>query len=77
MIKDIKRIMGRKVKIVNPAMAAAEKLFDYLKRRPEIKNKLGKNKKRIFYTTDDVNKFRELGVKFLEKEIGEVKKAVL
>ncbi|MBI2459598.1 MAG: aspartate/glutamate racemase family protein, partial [Parcubacteria group bacterium] len=77
MLKNIKRIMGRKVKVINPAVAAAEKLADYLKRHGEIENKLGKNKKLVFYTTDDEKKFRQLGEKFLGREIGEVRKAVL
>jgi glutamate racemase len=77
MINDIARIMGRNVKIINPATVVAEKLADYLKRHEEIENKLGKNGKLVFYTTDDINKFKELGKKFLGKDIKEVKKAVL
>jgi len=75
--KDISGITGKNVKIVNPAETVAEKLVDYLRRHGEIEKRLGKNKKLIFYATDDVGKFRELGRKFLGKEIGEVKKAVL
>ena len=75
--KDISGITGKNVKIVNPAETVAEKLVDYLRRHGEIEKRLGKNKKLIFYTTDDVSKFRELGRKFLGKEIKEVKKAVL
>jgi len=77
LLKDISGIMGKNVKIVNPAETVAEKLVDYLRRHGEIEKRLGKNKKLIFYTTDDVGKFRELGRKFLGKEIKEVKKAVL
>jgi len=75
--KDISGITGKNVKIVNPAETVAEKLVDYLRRHGEIEKRLGKNKKLIFYATDDVGKFRELGRKFFGKEIGEVKKAVL
>ena len=75
--KDISGITGKNVKIVNPAETVAEKLVDYLRRHGEIEKRLGKNKKLIFYTTDDVSKFRELGRKFLGKEIKEIKKAVL
>lgn len=77
MLKDIKRIMGGRVKVVNPAAAAAEKLADYLKRRPEIERKLKQNGKSVFYTTDDANKFRELGRKFLGGAIEKVEKAEL
>jgi len=77
MIKDIKRIMGKNVKIINPAETVAGKLKDYLKRHEEIENKLSKNRKLVFYTTDDVNKFKNFGKKFLGRDIEEVKKAIL
>ena len=77
MIKDVKRIMGKNVKVIDPATVVAEKLVDYLKRHEEVEKKIMKNKKTIFYTTDDMNKFKELGRKFLGKEIKEVKKVIL
>ena len=77
MLEDIKRIMGKNVKIIDPAVVAAEKLVDYLKRHGEIEKKLEKNRKLVFYTTDDVGKFKNLGRKFLGREVGEVKKAML
>jgi len=77
MIKDIKRIMGKNVKVINPAVIAAEKLAEYLKKHGEIEKKLEKNGKLIFYTTDDVDKFKNFGQKFLGREISEVNKAVL
>jgi len=77
MINDIRRIMGKNVKIVDPAAVVAERLDNYLNRHEEIEKKLSKNKNVVFYTTDDVNKFKNLGRKFLGKEIKEVKKAIL
>lgn len=77
LLKDIARIMGKNVKIINPAAVVAEKLKNYLIRHPEIEVKLEKNKKRMFYTTDDAGKFREMGRRFLGGGIGEVEKAVL
>ncbi len=77
MDKDIRRIMGKNVKIVNPAEVAAVKLKDYLKRHDEVEKKLGRNGKLIFYTTDDVKKFKELGQKFLGRNIDRVEKAEL
>ncbi|MDD4900962.1 MAG: glutamate racemase [Patescibacteria group bacterium] len=77
LIKDISRIMGKNVKIVNPAEAAAEKLADYLKRHKEIEKKLMKNGKVIFYTTDNPAKFKELGQRFLGKNIDGVEKVIL
>ena len=77
LIKEIAGVMGKNVKIIDSATVTAEKLADYLIRHPEIEKKLSKKSKIIFYTTDDVNKFRELGRKFLGEDIREVKKAVL
>lgn len=75
--KDMAKFMGKKVKVVNPAEAVAEKLKDYLNRHAEIEKKLSKNKKLVFYTTDDINKFKDLGQKFLGQDLSEIKKAVL
>jgi glutamate racemase len=77
LLKDIKRIMGEKVKIINTPEVTADKLIDYLNRHPEIKNKLNKNQKRFFFTTDAPEKFKELGSKFLGESIKGVKKIVL
>ncbi len=77
MMKDIERIIGKNVKVINTAVAVAEKLKDYLKRHEEIEKKLEKNGKIIFYTTDEVNKFKELGKKLLVRELKDVKKVIL
>jgi glutamate racemase len=52
-------------------------LVDYLKRHEEIEKNLEKNGKLVFYTTDDVNKFKELGGKFLGRQISDAKKVTL
>lgn len=75
LIKEMAAVMGSQVKIINPAVVVAEKFSDYLKRHVEIEKKLGKNKKRIFFTTDDEKKFKELGQRFLGSDIKEVRKA--
>ncbi|MFH1233769.1 MAG: glutamate racemase [Patescibacteria group bacterium] len=77
LLKDIARMMGKNVKVVNPAKVAAEKLVEYLKRHDEMEKKLGKNGRLVFYTTDNARKFKELGQRFLGRAIGEVKKAEL
>jgi glutamate racemase len=66
MIKDFKRIMGDKVKILQSGDITAKKLKDYLKKHPEIEKKLTKGKTRTFLTTDDPVKFKE----FTEKHFG-------
>lgn len=74
LLKQIKQVMGRQCLVLDSPGFVAEKLVDYLKRHPEIERKLSKTKKRIFYTTDDEKRFKELGQRFLGSEIGEVEK---
>ncbi|OGF25734.1 glutamate racemase [Candidatus Falkowbacteria bacterium RIFOXYB2_FULL_47_14] len=63
--KDIQGIVGKKIKIISTPAAAAVKLKDYLLKHNEIDIKLIKNKQRRYFTTDDPDKFREFGNKFL------------
>lgn len=68
-IKDkIKKITGQ-IQLVSQEEIIGPKLFDYLKRHPEIEKKLGKSKKRIFLTTDSTDKFQKLGSQFFGKKI--------
>jgi len=76
LIKDIKRIMGNKVNVIDTPKIVSEKLKNYLERHPEIEKKLEKNKKRIYFTTDDTKKFEEFAKKFLKEKV-EVKKVEL
>ncbi len=75
--KEIKQIMGKRVKILDAPRIVAEKLADYLKRHQEIERRLSKHGKRLFYTTDSVGRFKELGKRFLGEEIGGVKRVEL
>lgn len=77
LINDIKRIMGKNCKVLNSPKIVAEKLNDYLSRHPEIESKLSKNKKRIYYTTDDPQKFKQFSKKFLGENIKRVEKIEL
>ncbi|MDO8668014.1 MAG: glutamate racemase [bacterium] len=77
LIKDISRIMGKNVNIVNPAEVAAEKLVIYLNKHQDLEKKLNKKGQLVFYTTDNPAKFKELGQRFLGRDIREVKKASL
>jgi len=66
--------MGKNCRVLDSPKIVAEKLRDYLARHPEIESKLSKNRKRIFYTTDDVGKFKQFGERFLGKETRVVRK---
>ena len=54
-----------------------DKPIYYLRRHPEIKRKILKEKKRIFYTTDDIDRFKDLGEKFLGQKIEKIEKVSL
>ncbi len=77
LIKDLARLTGKRVKIVDPGKVVAEKLKDYLERHKEIEEKLSKHGRVVFYTTDDTNKFKQLGEKFLGQTIKQVEKVNL
>lgn len=64
--KDFRRIMGNKINILTSGEITANSLKDYLNRHPEIEEKITKNKKRIFMTTDCPEKFQN----FVEKNLG-------
>lgn len=70
LLKDeIRAITGDDVKLVLEGKIVSEKLKGYLKRHPEIENKLTKNSKIEFWTTDLTDKFRVLGSQFFGKPI--------
>lgn len=72
MAKDFKRMMGKRVKVLDSSKIVAESLADYLIRHPEIEGQLEKGSKRDFFTTDDPEKFKDFGEKFAGMKVGEV-----
>lgn len=66
---QIKKIVGKRIKIIDEGEIVAKKLKDYLKKHPEIGAKISKNNKREFYTTDLTDKFKNLGSKFFGKKL--------
>ncbi|MBU1036532.1 glutamate racemase [Patescibacteria group bacterium] len=69
LMKEISRIIGKSVKVLDVAKIVAEKLADYLNRHPEIESLLKKNGQVQYLTTDNVERFAELGSKFLGEKI--------
>lgn len=67
--KDFERNMGKNVKIISSAATTAEKLVTYLQHHPEIEQELLRKEDIRFYTSDDVEKFIELGSRFLGRKI--------
>lgn len=70
--KDIERIMGKNCRVLDAPGIVSEKLVEYLNRHPEIEEKLSKNGERTFYTTDDPERFKRFGEKFLGQRIPQV-----
>lgn len=77
LIKDFQRYMGKNVKVLNTPEITAHSLKDYLQRHPEIESKLTKKGRRIFLTTDDPGRFKEVGERFLGQGMDEIKKVSL
>lgn len=65
----IQTAAGNKIKIISQGNIVAESLIDYLKRHPEMDEKLSKKGKRIFYTTDDPEDFDRQGEVFLGENL--------
>ena len=74
--KDIKRIMGKNIKVINSPQVVGLKLSGYLERHTEIEQKLKKDEKRTFYTTDDPVTFKQFGQKFLPISIKDVTRVI-
>lgn len=68
-IKDkIKKITGN-IQLISQEEIIGPKLIDYLKRHPEIEEKLSKTNKKIFLTTDPTERFQTLGSHFFGEKI--------
>ena len=65
---EIKKIVGKNIKIVSEGKIIAEKLKNYLERHSEIKTKLNKNSKITFLTTGSPEKFKILVNRFYKNE---------
>jgi glutamate racemase len=65
--------MGPQVQIIDSGAAQARKFLDYLERHPEIEKNLSQNGTRLFFTTDDPERFAKLGSKFLGQKISRKK----
>lgn len=74
LLKDIKRIMGKNTVVIDTPVVVREKLIDYLLRHKELEKEIGRGRGRKFYVTDDAERFRKIGEKFLNRGITEMKK---
>jgi glutamate racemase len=74
---DIMRIMGKNCQVLDAPGIVAEKLVAYLGHHPEIDQRLPKGGKRMYFTTDDAERFMSLGGRFLGQHIQGVERVVL
>lgn len=73
LLKKIQDICGKNIKVLDSANIVAEKLVDYLKRHPEIEQKIIKGKDHKFLVTDITPSFQKTANEWLGQEI-ELKK---
>jgi len=60
---------GKAVRIVSQGEIVAESLADYLRRHPEMEQRLGKNASRKFFTTDSADDFDRHATSFFGESI--------
>jgi len=62
--KEIRKILGKNIKVISQDEIIPKKLKEYLKRHPEIKNKLSKNKHSKILVTDITKNVEKLTQKW-------------
>lgn len=67
--KQIRKVIGKSVAIVSESESIPVKLADYLKRHPEICQKIGREGVIKFFSTDLTDKFAVLGSQFFGRKI--------
>lgn len=65
----IQQNCGGNIRVLNEGPVVAKKLKTYFTRQKEIEKKITKNKKIIFYTSDDAGIFEKFGSRFFGKKI--------
>ncbi|MFA6304495.1 MAG: glutamate racemase [Patescibacteria group bacterium] len=69
LMKEFKRIAGKRVQVLDAPKIVAIKLVDYLSRHPEIESKIKKGGQTRYLTTNGTAKFDLLGSKFLGSQV--------
>jgi glutamate racemase len=72
MYKKFKKIMGKRVNVLDSGQIVAKSLMRYLKNHPEIEKLLSKNGKREYLTTDSPERFKKFANKELKLNIKKV-----
>lgn len=77
LMKQIKEVCEKRCEVLDSPRIVSDKLADYLTRHQEISSRLSKKEEIIFCTTDDPERFRELGSRFLGLKIDKAEKISL
>lgn len=64
--KEIEKIVGRDIEIISEGNVTALKLEEYLARHEEIEINLDKNKQRVFYFSNNYDKYSKLAERILD-----------
>jgi glutamate racemase len=73
--REIQKILGKGIKVIDPSLACASALSKFLKERDLIKVKRSKPRY-LFYTSGDSLKFKRIGENLLKQKIKKVFKSV-
>lgn len=65
----IKKFLPEGVKLFNQGKFVPKSLADYLKRHPEVEQKLGRGRERLFFTSDSPTNFESHGGRFFGEQI--------
>ncbi|MDD2552514.1 MAG: glutamate racemase [Dysgonamonadaceae bacterium] len=76
LLKKIKQYIPDNITVISQGKYIAESLKDYMNRHPEMDSICSKNGKRLYYTTDSAEKFKDIASAFLKETI-EVEKIKL
>ncbi len=72
-MRTIQNVMGKKVKLINSASEVAQEIKEVLLRRRDLRESKSKGKS-IYYVSDEVSQFVEIGQRFLGKKIKHVRR---
>lgn len=67
--KEVERMMGKNCQVISSSKASVEAIESYFEKHPELPEKLSKGSTRRYLTTDSVERFEELGSRFLGQKI--------
>jgi glutamate racemase len=64
LLEKIKQFLPSHIQMLSQGSIVAESLEEYLKRHPEIENKISKGQQQFFYTTDSAEEFNKKAATF-------------